>query len=64
MELFTQERSMHMEKQIKFNDHDKELILKINQYQKEHEIKSFIETVRQLCRIGLNKSVNLKIEIE
>lgn len=53
-----------MEKQIKFNDHDKELILKINQYQKEHEIKSFIETVRQLCRIGLNKSVNLKIEIE
>ena len=52
-----------MEKQIKFNDHDIELISKIIQYQKEHEIKSFIETVRQLCRTGLTKSVNLKIDM-
>ena len=52
-----------MGKQITFNEHDKELILKIAQYQKEHEIKSFVETVRQLCRIGLSKSVNLKIDL-
>jgi len=52
-----------MGKQVTFNDRDEELIMKIIQYQKEHEIKSFIETVRQLCRIGLGKSVNLKIDL-
>lgn len=52
-----------MGKQVTFNDHDEELIQKIIQHQKEHEIKSFVETVRQLCRTGLNKSVNLKIDL-
>ena len=52
-----------MKKQIVFNDHDKELIEKIQIYQKEHNIKSFVETVRQLCRAGLSQSVNVKIDL-
>ena len=52
-----------MGKQVSFNDQDKELIEKIIHYQDEHEIKHFVEAVRQLCRIGLGKSVNLKIDL-
>ena len=52
-----------MEKQITFRDTDKDLIQKILLYQKEHEIKYFVETVRQLCRQALKQSVNVKIDI-
>ncbi len=53
-----------MEKQIKFNDNDKDLIQKIQIYRDEHNIKSFVEAVRQLCRAGLSKSVNVKIDVK
>ena len=53
-----------MEKQITFRDHDKELIEKILDYQNEHNIKYFVEAVRQLCRQGLAQNVNVKINID
>ncbi|MBQ8849225.1 MAG: hypothetical protein IJ011_02695 [Clostridia bacterium] len=52
-----------MEKQITFRDADKDLIQEILHFQKEHEIKYFVETVRQLCRQGLKQNVNVKIDI-
>ena len=53
-----------MKKQVTFNDNDLELVQKIIDYQKEHNIKSFTETIRQLCRNGLDQSVNVKINIK
>lgn len=53
-----------MKKQVTFNDGDTELIEKIIIYQKENDIKSFIESVRQLCRLGLSQSVSLKIDLQ
>ena len=53
-----------MGKQILFNDNDKSLIEKIQAYREEKEIKSFVEAVRQLCRAGLAKSVNVKIDMK
>ncbi len=53
-----------MGKQIQFNDKDKELIEKIHGYKEEHNISSFVEAVRQLCRAGLSKSVNVKIDVK
>lgn len=53
-----------MEKQITFRDTDKDLIQEILKYQKEHEIKYFVEAVRHLCRQGLTQSVNVKIDIK
>ena len=53
-----------MEKQIVFRNNDKELVEQIIAYQKEHEIKYFIEAVRQLCRQGLSQSVNVKINLK
>ena len=38
-----------MEKQIKFNDNDAELIRKIQEYQQAHGLPSFIAAVRKLC---------------
>ena len=35
-----------MKKQVLFNDRDKELISKIETYQKKNDIKSFVEAVR------------------
>ena len=52
-----------MGKQITFNDSDKVLIQKIQTYKEEHNISSFVEAVRQLCRAGLSKSVNLQIDV-
>ena len=56
--------TIRMKKQIAFLDSDKELIEKILVCQKEHNVPSFIETVRQLCRTGLSKSVNVKIDVK
>ena len=42
-----------MAKTVKFNDSDKELINKINEYQKAHGLTSFIATVRKLCKDSL-----------
>lgn len=53
-----------MPKQIAFNDNDKELIEKIILYQKEKNIKHFVEAVRQLCHAGLSKSVNVQIDVK
>jgi len=53
-----------MKKQVTFNDCDKELIEKIITYQKENDIKSFIESVRRLCRFGLSQSVSVKIDLQ
>ena len=53
-----------MGKQIAFTNQDKDLIEKIQVYQKEQNIKSFVEAVRQLCRSGLSKNVNVKINVE
>ena len=52
-----------MKKQLVFNEHDKALIKKIEIYQKENNIKSFVETVRQLCRAGLSLNVSVKIDL-
>lgn len=52
-----------MGKKIEFRDNDKELLEEIEKYRQENKIKSFIEAVRQLCRGGLNKNVNVKIEL-
>ena len=52
-----------MKKQVAFNDNDFELVQKIIKYQKENNIKSFIEAVRQLCNNGLNQSVSVKIKL-
>ena len=52
-----------MKKQVTFIDNDLELVQKIIDYQKENNIKSFTETVRQLCRKGLSQSVNVKIDL-
>ena len=53
-----------MEKQITFRDKDKELIEQITAYQNDHEIKYFVEAVRQLCRQGLSQSINVKINLK
>ena len=52
-----------MGKKIEFRDNDKELISKIEKYQKENNIKHFVEAVRQLCRNGLNQDINVKINL-
>ena len=53
-----------MEKQITFRDKDKELIDQITAYQNDHEIKYFVEAVRQLCRQALSQSVNVRINLK
>lgn len=53
-----------MDKHLVFKEIDKELVKQITAYQKENEIKSFIEAVRQLCRFGLTQSVNVKINLK
>lgn len=42
-----------MEKQIKFNDSDNDLIKAIMEYQKEQGISSFVGAVRKLCQDAL-----------
>ena len=42
-----------MEKQVKFNESDKELIKTIVEYQKAHGLPSFISAVRKLCNDAL-----------
>lgn len=42
-----------MEKQIKFNESDKDLIKAITEYQKEQGISSFVGAVRKLCQDAL-----------
>lgn len=53
-----------MKKQVLFNDRDQELISQIETYQKDNEIKSFVEAVRQLCRAGLSQSVSVTIDLK
>ena len=53
-----------MKKQVLFNDRDQELISRIETYQKDNEIKSFVEAVRQLCRAGLPQSVSVTIDLK
>ena len=53
-----------MKKQVLFNDRDQELISRIETYQKDNEIKSFVEAVRQLCRAGLSQSVSVTIDLK
>ncbi len=42
-----------MARGIHFNDKDEPLIKKIEAYQRDKELPSFVEAVRQLCRISL-----------
>jgi hypothetical protein len=42
-----------MSKSITFGEKDKELIKEIEKYQKLHDMPSFVETVRSLCKSGL-----------
>ena len=42
-----------MEKLVKFTDQDKELIAKIQDYQKAHGLPHFITAVRKLCNDAL-----------
>ena len=53
-----------MGKQICFGKCDEELVHKILLYQEKQNIKTFTEAVRQLCKSGLEKSVNLKINLQ
>lgn len=52
-----------MAKQISFGEKDNKLIKRIEEYQKENDIKYFIEAVRQLCQCGLDGNVNVKINL-
>lgn len=45
-----------MPKQVTFAEKDLELIKRIETYQKEHGLPSFIEAVRILCKNGLQVS--------
>ena len=46
-------RSEVMSKKVTFGERDLELIQKIETYQKEQNLPSFIEAVRILCKKGL-----------
>ncbi len=52
-----------MGKKIEFRETDNDLIEAIKSYQEENNIKHFVEAVRQLCRIGLNQNVQIKIDL-
>ena len=53
-----------MGKKIEFRDSDKELIAEIESYQKENDIKYFVEAVRRLCRNGLGQNIQVKINLK
>ena len=53
-----------MEKHITFGKCDEELVQKILLYQEKQNIKTFTEAVRQLCKNGLDKCVNVKINLK
>ena len=53
-----------MAKHFVFNERDDELVKQITAYQKENEIRSFIDAVRQLCKNALSQSVNAKINLK
>lgn len=42
-----------MEKNMKFNENDADLIKKIEKFQKDRDLPSFIAAVRVLCRDAL-----------
>lgn len=42
-----------MARMVKFIDKDKELLMKISEYQKAHGLSSFIDAVRKLCSDAL-----------
>ena len=44
---------MAYKKTATFISQDKELVRKIEQYQKTHNLTSFIATIRELCNIAL-----------
>lgn len=53
-----------MGKSITFTTGDEKLIKEIIAYQQEQGIKSFVETVRQLCKKGLSQNVSVKINLK
>ena len=47
-----------MARMVKFIDKDKELLMKISEYQKAHGLSSFIDAVRKLCSDALEIEKN------
>lgn len=43
----------YMAKQVTFSEKDADLVKDIVAFQKAHELPSFVEAVRRLCRNGL-----------
>lgn len=54
------ERGSNMAKQVKFGEKDLELVKRIEDFQKEQKLPSFIEAVRVLCEKGLQVNELMK----
>lgn len=54
------ERGSNMAKQVKFGGKDLELVKRIEDFQKEQKLPSFIEAVRVLCEKGLQVNELMK----
>ncbi len=52
-----------MEKHLVFSEKDIDLVQEIISYQKENNLRTFIDAVRQLCSCGLAKNINVKINM-
>lgn len=53
-------RGSNMAKQVKFGEKDLELVKRIEDFQKEQKLPSFIEAVRVLCEKGLQVNELMK----
>ena len=51
---------INMAKQVKFGEKDLELVKRIEDFQKEQKLPSFIEAVRVLCEKGLQVNELMK----
>lgn len=54
---------MKMNKTVTFTGGDEQLIKDIIAYQKEHNLKHFVDAVRHLCQSGLKKNINVNINL-
>lgn len=54
------ERGSNMAKQVKFGEKDLELVKRIEDFQKEQKLPSFIEAVRVFCEKGLQVNELMK----
>lgn len=49
-----------MKKHLVFLEDDEELVKEIKAYQKQHDLPSFIEAVRRLCKSGISMDDMMK----